>query len=87
MCYLQISPNIGFYLQDAYVKAWIENTMLFLERDELESYREHCLEVLQLPEFRHCRITEIRTEDWGREFFLHDPAGNLWHVGEFTVPV
>ncbi|PZO24508.1 MAG: glyoxalase, partial [Flavobacteriaceae bacterium] len=25
----------------------------------------------------------IRNHDWGRECFLHDPSGILWHFGEF----
>jgi len=25
----------------------------------------------------------IGTEYWGKECFLHDPSGILWHFGEF----
>ncbi len=29
------------------------------------------------------RLTPIRKNDWGNEYFLHDPSGILWHFGEF----
>ncbi len=36
MSYFSIG-KFGFYLQDAYVKDWIDNSMIFLELDDLES--------------------------------------------------
>ena len=30
--------SVGFYLQDAYVRDWIDNTMLFLEVADVEQY-------------------------------------------------
>ncbi len=26
----------------------------------------------------------IQKYDWGKECFLHDPSGILWHIGEFS---
>lgn len=76
--------HLSFYLQDAYVKEWIENTMLFLEVDNVEQYYDY-LHSLQLPEkFPAVKLMPIRTEAWGRECFLHDPSGILWHVGTFV---
>ena len=77
------TDGLGFYLQDAYVKDWIDNTMLFLEVDDVE---RHWLELsaLNLPaRYENVRLTPIRTEDWGKECFLHDPSGSLWHFGQF----
>ena len=37
MSYFMIG-NHGFYLQDAYVKDWVDNTMIFLEVDDVERY-------------------------------------------------
>ncbi len=31
--------ELGFYLQDAYVSDWIDNTMIFLEVDDVSRYR------------------------------------------------
>jgi len=76
--------EIGFYLQDAYVKDWIDNTMIFLEVDDVERYWKE-LQALDLTsKYTGVRLTPIRTYDWGRECFLHDPSGILWHFGEFS---
>ena len=76
--------DFGFYLQDAYVKDWIDNTMVFLEVQHLDEYLTH-LESLDLATlFKGVKISKIVENDWGREFFLHDPSGVLWHIGSFT---
>lgn len=73
----------SFYLQDAYVKEWIDNTMLFLEVENVEKYWEELL-LLDLPnKYKSVRLIPIRTEAWGKECFVHDPSGVLWHIGEF----
>jgi hypothetical protein len=41
--------EIAFYLQDYYDKNWIENTMIFLEVDNVEYYYSKLL-TLNLPE-------------------------------------
>jgi catechol 2,3-dioxygenase-like lactoylglutathione lyase family enzyme len=77
------TENIAFYLQDAYVKDWIDNSMIFLEVDDVDRYWKELL-ALDLPaKYAGVRLTPIRNNDWGRECFLHDPAGILWHFGEF----
>ncbi len=75
--------NLAFYLQDYYAKEWIENTMLFLEVDDTQRYYND-LQALHLPtKYPAVKLTPIRNEAWGRECFLHDPSGILWHFGEF----
>jgi catechol 2,3-dioxygenase-like lactoylglutathione lyase family enzyme len=77
------SDQIAFYLQDAYVREWIENTMIFLEVDDVDRYYKE-LSALNLPEkYPDVKLTAIRNLDWGRECFLHDPSGILWHFGQF----
>jgi catechol 2,3-dioxygenase-like lactoylglutathione lyase family enzyme len=76
--------TIAFYLQKAYVKDWVDNTMLFVEVENVEQYWEE-LNALGLPEkFNGARLAPIRHEDWGSECFLHDPSGILWHFGQFS---
>ena len=76
--------QLGFYLQNGYIKDWIDNTMLFLEVDDVNRYWNELL-ALDLPgKYAGVRLTPIRMEDWGRECFLHDPSGILWHFGEFA---
>ncbi len=77
--------QLAFYLQKAYVKDWIDNTMLFLEVDDVARYRNELL-ALDLPsKYAGVRLTPVRVEQWGRECFLHDPSGILWHFGEFFI--
>jgi len=77
------SDGLGFYLQDADVKDWIDNTMVFMEVEDVTRFWNE-LVALDLPsKYKDVRLTPIRTYDWGRECFVHDPSGILWHFGEF----
>ena len=83
MSYLSLQ-SVGFYLQDVYVQDWVDNTMLFLEVADVEQYWVE-LAALNLPgEYEGVRVTPIRQEVWGKEGFVHDPSGVLWHIGEFN---
>jgi hypothetical protein len=75
--------KLGFYLQDAFIKDWIDNTMIFLEVEDVSLYYNKLLS-LNLPgKYQGVKLTPIREDSWGRECFLHDPSGILWHFGEF----
>ena len=77
--------QIAFYLQHAYVKDWIDNTMIFLEVDNVERYHQELSAIDLSSKYDGVKISAVRTEDWGKEFFLHDPSGILWHIGEFQT--
>ena len=72
-----------FYLQDAFVKDWIENTMLFWEVSDLEKVHGHVKSLNLEQKFSGARVSAIKNDVWGSEFFVNDPAGVLWHIGEF----
>jgi catechol 2,3-dioxygenase-like lactoylglutathione lyase family enzyme len=75
--------GLGFYLQDANIKDWIDNTMVFLEVEDVGRFWDE-LSALNLPDkYPGARMTPIRVDHWGRECFVHDPSGILWHFGEF----
>lgn len=75
--------HIAFYLQDAYVKDWIDNTMVFVEVADAMQYWQS-LNDLQLPsQFPGVRLSAVKEFDWGKECYLHDPSGILWHFGAF----
>ena len=76
--------ELGFYLQDAYVQDWIDNTMIFLEVDDVDRYWKEMGALDLTTKYKGVRLTPIRNYDWGRECFLHDPSGVLWHFGEFA---
>ena len=77
------TEGIGFYLQDAYVRDWIDNSMIFLEVDDVNRYWNELLALDLTTKYKGARLTPIKENDWGRECFLHDPSGILWHFGEF----
>jgi hypothetical protein len=79
------SGDQGFYLQDAYVQDWVDNTMVFMEVEDVHSFWNELL-ALDLPaRYEGVRLTPIRTLDWGSECFVHDPSGILWHFGQFVT--
>ncbi len=86
-----LSPNmsyfktecLGFYLQDAYVQDWIDNSMIFLEVEDVDNYWKELLVLDLTTKYKQVKLSPIREKDWGRECFLHDPSGILWHFGEF----
>lgn len=80
---LFVKEEGAFYLQDAYVKDWVDNTQVFVEVEKAEQFWRE-LESLGLPEkFNGVRLIPVRHLDWGKACFLHDPSGILWHFGEF----
>jgi catechol 2,3-dioxygenase-like lactoylglutathione lyase family enzyme len=77
--------GIGFYLQNAYVKDWIDNSMIFMEVADVSQFWKELL-ALELPaKYETVKVVPIRELDWGKECFLHDPSGVLWHFGEFNT--
>ena len=75
--------DLGFYLQKAYVKDWIENSMIFMEISDLDLFLKELLTLNLIEKFTTVRISGIENNDWGREFFVHDSSGILWHFGQF----
>lgn len=75
--------GLAFYLQDAYVQDWIDNSMIFLEVDDIDRYWNELLALDLTAKYKSVKLTPIRKYDWGRECFMHDPSGILWHFGEF----
>jgi len=83
MCVFK-SGEFAFYLQDAYVKDWVDNTQVFMEVGDVEKFWSDVVE-LDLPsKYDSARLAPIRHFDWGSECYIHDPSGILWHVGHFN---
>ena len=77
------SDRLGFYLQKAYVKDWVDNTMVFMEVDDTARFWKELVDRDLPAQYEGVRLMPIRVYDWGRECFLRDPSGILWHFGEF----
>ena len=84
MSLFKVSDKLGFYLQDAYIKDWIDNSMIFLEVDNVNRYWSELQNLALDKKYKKVRLTSIKEYDWGRECFMHDPSGILWHFGEFS---
>jgi len=78
------TDSLGFYLQDAFVKDWVDNSMVFLEVEDIGRYWKELLSLDLTSKYKNVKLTPIREFDWGRECYLHDPSGILWHIGEFN---
>jgi hypothetical protein len=83
MSFFKIDEKLGFYMQRAFVKDWVYNSMLFLEVDDIEGYQSVIKNKNLTEKHKKVKLSEIVENDWGREFFLHDPSGILWHIGCF----
>lgn len=79
------TAGFGFYLQNAYVKDWIDNTMVFMEVDDVNLFWKE-LQVLKLTaKYDTVKSIPVRNLPWGSECFVYDPSGILWHFGEFNA--
>jgi hypothetical protein len=81
------TDNFGFYLQNAYVKDWIDNTMIFMEVENVNQFWNDLIALQLTIKYQNVKLVPIRELDWGKECFVHDPSGILWHFGEFTPKV
>jgi len=83
MSFFKVDEKLGFYLQRAFVKDWVNNSMLFLEVDDIEAYLKEIESKNLTEKYKKVKLSKIVDNDWGKEFFLHDPSGILWHIGCF----
>ena len=75
--------QLGFYLQNAYVEDWINNSMIFMEVENLKSFWVELICKNITEKYPTAKLVPIIELDWGAECFVHDPSGILWHFGEF----
>lgn len=76
--------ELGFYLQKAYVKDWVDNTMIFFEVEDVSLIWKELVSLDLHDKYNGVKLVPIREESWGRECFLHDPSGVLLHFGAFS---
>ncbi|RYE19811.1 MAG: glyoxalase [Sphingobacteriaceae bacterium] len=77
------SAEISFYLQDYYVRDWLENTMLSI----LVSDINQCYQELQQHElenkYQGVKVLAVEQNHWGAECIVIDPAGALLRFTQF----
>jgi uncharacterized glyoxalase superfamily protein PhnB len=84
LIYFEKEKSIGFYLQDYEVKEWIENTMVFIQVEDLSKCYQELINKELPKKYRTAKITKIKDEEWGNVFHVIDPSGILWHFAEFS---
>lgn len=87
MSLFQSPEGIAFYLQDAYVKDWVDNTMVFMEVRDVDFYYSELQKLNLTASFPNSRLLPVKQQPWGKECFLHDPSGILWHFGSFSESI
>ena len=75
--------DLGFYLQKAYVEDWINNSMVFVEVADANEFYNRIKKLLLTEKYKSVKIVGVREFDWGKECYVHDPSGILWHFGTF----
>ncbi len=79
------TDSIGFYLQNAFVEDWINNTMVFMEVGDVNRFWNELIKLDLTSKYDAVKLVPFRELDWGKECFVHDPSGVLWHFGEFNT--
>nr|WP_293833925.1 glyoxalase [uncultured Arsenicibacter sp.] len=75
--------DVSFYLQDYYVKEWVENTMILIEVDNADDYLAYLRQLGLETKYENIHLVPTQYNDWGNECLLIDPAGVLWHFAQF----
>lgn len=84
MSLFKVSEGMAFYLQDYYVKDWVNNAMVFMEVDDVDLCFKELVDTGLDKKYKYVRFTPIKIFDHGKECFMHDPSGVLWHFCEFN---
>jgi len=58
--------------------------MVFMEVEDVNRFYDDLKSLGLDTKYEGVKLTAIRSYDWGRECFLHDPSGILWHFGQFS---
>src|SRR6476660_9183446 len=61
------TDQIGFYLQDAYVQDWIDNSMIFLEVDDVDRYWNELVALDLATKYKNVKLIPVKEYDWGSE--------------------
>lgn len=79
------SGDSHFYLQNAYLQEWAENTMLHLTIDDALACFEQVSGVIATGQFPGARVAPPKQQPYGALVtHVHDPAGVLLHFAQWT---
>jgi predicted enzyme related to lactoylglutathione lyase len=82
---VHLADHQHFYIQDYYVKEVAENTMLHITVDDAQAWYEHVSSVLRDNAFPGAGVQPPKPQPYGATVtFVHDPAGVLLHLCQWT---
>jgi catechol 2,3-dioxygenase-like lactoylglutathione lyase family enzyme len=84
LSFFGVEGRQGFYLQRYYVKEWVENSMVILSINNIDTCWENLVAKDLENKYEGVKLIPIRNFEWGRECFVHDPSGVLLHFCEFN---
>jgi hypothetical protein len=58
--------------------------MLFVEVESVEEFWSYAKQLDLETRFPGVKLKPIDERPWGKECFVHDPSGILWHFGSFA---
>ncbi len=70
------TQGLGFYLQDADVKDWIDNTMVFMEVENVDEYWKELLTIGLKSQIQKCNTNSNKKKRLGQRMF---PARSVWN--------
>jgi hypothetical protein len=76
--------SFSFYLQDYYVKDWLDNSMVLLEVNDVDKYYAHLQQLELETKYPGIKLFPLQKNDWGKECLITDPSGVLWHFAQFA---
>lgn len=59
--------DTAFYLQDAYVKDWIDNTMVFMEVENTDEFFREVQSLHLTEKYENVKVSPVQTLPWGKE--------------------
>ncbi len=62
MSYFSVG-DLGFYLQDYYVKDWVDNSMVFMEVDNARQYQQKLADLNLSAKFKTVKLSSIQEND------------------------
>ena len=83
MSLFKVNDTLAFYLQDYYLKKWIENSMIFLEVDNVEKCEAEIAAKDLTKTFKSVRFTDIKGAKLGARIFYARPfwsALAFWRI-------
>src|ERR671921_201242 len=61
--YFKCCDTLGFYLQDYYVKEWVNNSMIFLEVEDVEQYYDDLQKLDLHNKYENVKLIAIKQYD------------------------